>query len=173
MHAQAITPFAQQSQAATEVVLGTIAVVRGVKKVLSIFAFYLLVIVCIPILPLVLICFWIVLLNVRLRLKKALRTEIEITTSNYASLRKEYDFLKTIEQKVVSSGLQENISFDNAFMRLFHIRAIVRIFNTRKKALESAFISLNPKTTSFDEILVPLKEDDLWRNRTKAYDYLM
>jgi amino acid transporter len=173
MQAQAVTPFVQQSQAASEVVLGSIAVYRGVKKVLSIFAFYLLVIISIPIIPLVLICFWVVLLNVRVRLKKALRTEVEITTSNYASLRKEYDFLQTIQQKVVSSGLPENISLDNTFMGIFHIRAIVRIFNTRKHALESAFNSLNPKTTSFDDILVPLKEDELWRNRTKAYDYLM
>ena len=173
MQAQVITPFAQQSQAATEVVLGTIAVVRGVKKVLSISAFYILVIVCIPILPLALICLWFVFLSVRIRLKKALRTEVEITTSTYASLRKEYEFLQTIQQKVVNSGLPENISLDSSFMGLFHIRAIVRIFNTRKHALESAFNSLNPKTTSFDEILVPLKEDELWRNRTKAYDYLM
>ncbi len=173
MQLQAITPFAQQSQAVTEVVLGVIAVYRGVKKVLSIFAFYLLAIVSIPILPLVFICFWIVLLNVRVRLKKALKTEVNITTSNYASLRKEYDFLQSIQQKVLNSGLPENISLDNTFMGLFHIRAIVRIFNTRKDALESAFNSLNPKTTSFDDILVPLKEDDLWRNRAKAYDYLM
>lgn len=173
MQAQAVTPFAQQSQAATEVVLGSIAVYRGVKKVLSIFVFYLLIIISIPFLPLVLIYFWVVLLNVRVRLKKALRTEVDITTSNYANLRKEYDFLQTIQQKVVNSGLPENISLDNAFMGLFHIRAIVRIFNTRKHALETAFNSLNPKTTSFDEILIPLKEDELWRNRTKAYDYLM
>jgi len=173
MQAQAVTPFVQQSQAATEVVLGSIAVYRGVKKVLSVFAIYFIAIISIPILPLALFGFWLVLLNVRLRLKKALRTEVEITTSNYASLRKEYDFLQTIQQKVVSSGLPENISLDNAFMGIFHIRAIVRIFNTRKHALESAFNSLDPKPTSFDEILVPLKEDELWRNRTKAYDYLM
>lgn len=173
MQAQAVTPFVQQSQAATEVVLGSIAVYRGVKKVLSIFAFYILVIVCIPIVPLALMCLWLLLLNVRLRLKKELKTEIEITTSNYASLRKEYDILQSIQQKVVSSGLPENTSLDNPFMGFFHIRAIVRIFNTRKHALESAFNSLNPKSTSFDGILVPLKEDELWSNRTKAYDYLM
>lgn len=173
MQAQALTPFSQQSQAATEVVLGLIAVYRGVKKVLSIFVFYLLVIVSIPILPMVLICFWIVLLNVRVRLKKALKTEIEITTANYSSLRKEYDFLILIQQKVINSGLPENISLDNAFMGIFHIRAIVRIFNTRKYALEFVFNSMNPKPTSLDEILVPLKEDELWKNRTKAYDYLM
>lgn len=173
MQAQVLTPFVQQSQAATDVVLGTLVVYRGVKKVLSIFAFYLLIIVSIPFIPLVLIFFWVVLLNVRVRLKKALRTEVEITTSNYASLRKEYDFLLLIQQKVITSGLPVSTSLDSAFMGIFHIRAIVRIFNTRKHALESAFNSLNPKTTSFDEILVPLKEDELWRNRTKAYDYLM
>lgn len=51
MQAQAIKPFAKLSQAATEEVLGTIAVVRGVKKAISISAFYILVILCIPILP--------------------------------------------------------------------------------------------------------------------------
>lgn len=173
MQTQVLSPFVQQSQAATEVVLGSVAVFRGVKKVLSIFAFCLLVIISIPILPLVLICFWVILFNIRLRLKKALRTEIEITSSNYASLRKEYDFLLQIQRKLASSGLTENASLDSSFMGVFHIRAIVRIFNTRKAALESAFNSLNPKTTSFDEILVPLNEDELWRNRAKAYDYLM
>lgn len=105
------------------------------------------------------ICIWFVLLSVRIRLKRALRTEVEVSTSTYAGLRKEYDFLQTIQLKVVSTGLPENISLDYAFMGLFHIRAIVRIFNTRKHALESTFSALNPKTTSFDEILVQLKED--------------
>lgn len=170
---QVYTPFVQQSQAATEVVLGALAVYRGVKRVLSIFVFSLLVIVAIPSNPLILLFFYIVLFNIRVRLKKALKTEIEIMTSTYASLRKEYDLLLTIEQKVASSGLPENISLDSSFMKLFHIRAIVRIYNTRKQALESAFSSLYPKTTSFDKILVSLNEDELWINRTKAYDYLL
>lgn len=172
MQVQVATPFVQQSQAATEVVLGSIAVYRGVKKVLSLFVFYILVVVSIPIIPLVLISFWVVLLNVRIRLKRALKTKIEITKYNYDILRKEYDFLHNIQQKVLKSGLPEMTSLDSPFIGLFHIRAIVRIFNTRKNALELAFHSLDPKPTSFDDLLPSLTEDELWRNRTKAYDYL-
>jgi len=47
------------------------------------------------------------------------------------------------------------------------------VLKLRMQSIEKALLELNPKSTKFDKLLIPLTEKDLWENRTKAYDYLM
>ncbi len=173
MQVQVTTPFVQQSQAATQVILAPYAFYQGIKRFLSTFGIYFLAVVSIPILPLGLIYLWIIMFRIRLGLAKAIRSNVDITIMNYSQIRREYDALQIIQQKIVNSGIDNLTGFGSLVINIFQIRAIVKIFRRRIFDLEESLHSMDPKATALDGFLIPVKEDELWRNRTKAYDYLM
>jgi hypothetical protein len=173
MQAHALTPFSQQSQAASQVILGPYAFVQGVKKLGSVLVFYLLVLVLSPVLLIVLGYLWILLWRSRKQLSKELYTQINLTSDNYSNFRQEYLLIKNIRQRVLALSIPKLSSTDKIALRFFQVSATADILESRIVKLETAISSLNPKPTSNDDILVPVSEDELWGNRTKAYTYIL
>jgi hypothetical protein len=173
MQAQVLTPFSQQSQAASQVILGHYAFIQGVKNLGSAAIFYLLVIFLSPVLLIAVSYIWFLLRSARKELSKAVDTPILLTSANYSRFRQEYLLLKSLRQKVLAMGLSTLSASDKIALRIFHVSSIVDIFESRITKLETVLSSLNPKPTSSDDVLVPISEDELWHNRTTAYEYLI
>jgi len=170
---QIAAPIVQQSQAATQVILSLFAFFQGIKRLVSVVGVWFLILISLPLLPFFLAYLWILFFRLRLKLSKYVRPSIDITDSNYTQLRREYDALLLIDHKVKSSGLDMPKGLGKNFLNLMQISAMIGIFKARVFALETAFHSLDPKTTLQNEFLIPVSENELWNNRTKAYNYLV
>lgn len=166
-----MTPFAQQSHDAVQVILGAQAIYRGVKRFVdAVWATVLLFVVGIPAIGI----FWLLLRWIRHQLAKSLRKEVSVTDDNYAQLRKEYDSLDENREKLESL---QKVDIERLTWLLRgiagQIKAINKLNQLRLAKLEQTFNDLDPIPTSADGILRPIKESELWRQRNKAYDYLM
>jgi hypothetical protein len=171
MQANPMTPFVQQSQDAVQVILGAQAIYRGLMRFVdAVWATVLLFVAGIPAIGI----FWLLLRWIRHKLAKSLRKEVSVTDSNYTQLRKEYDSLDKNREKLESLQ-QIDIKHQPWLLRgiFSQIKAINRFNELRLQKLAQAFQTLDPIPTSADGTLRPIKESELWRQRNKAYDYLM
>ena len=173
MEAQLSSSFVQQSQAASQVILGQFVFIQGLKKLGSLVLTYSILILFSPLILIVGIYLWFLVRHARIKLTKAIHTNIEITLYTYPKLKQEHAQLLNLKLKISTMGLPKLETMDKIIIRFFQVRAFIDIFESRIKALENVIKSLNPSTTSKDDILVPISESELWNNRTKAYDYLV
>jgi len=170
MQAPFSTSFVQQSQAAVQVILGAQAIYRGLGRfadaVRTTAVFVLLGLPAIAAL-------WLLLRWIRHQLARSLQTGVQVSFSNYAYLRGEYDALDTNRQKLHKL---ENLDLKKLPWWLrgiaFQIRKIGELNKVRLQAIGKELQALDPKPLPADAQLQPLTEAGLWQRRTKAYDYL-
>jgi hypothetical protein len=171
MQANSITPFVQHSQAAVQVILGAQAVYTGMKRSAGeVWDKILFVLIGLPAIGV----FWLFLRWMRHKIAKSFQQEAELTSDNYTSLRKEFDSLDSVREK-----LEKLQNLDNKRLPWYlrgvigQVKAIGTLIIQRSQKIAATLQSLDPVPTPADGTLRPLKEDELWKQRNQAYDYLM
>lgn len=120
--------------------------------------------------PLILLI-WCFLAIIVWRLQKRLNAQIDITLTNYKDLKNDQYRLNKIAKSL------SEMKTINMHKIPFVLRGIMRkirklsiLVNQYRTSLNLAINNLN--VVSDNGLFKPIKEDDLWINRTKVYDYI-